>query len=109
MMNYNTKRTITVKDIPITETMYKAYEYNKDSIEEYTTLFIGEKDAQTNYTDYKKWCGTQGISCDKVTKKSFDFKFNKYIAKYGIEKIKCDYIEDGQRITIKYTKGLLLK
>jgi hypothetical protein len=109
MMAYNTKRTITVKDIPITETMNKAYEYNKDSIEEYTTLFIGEKDAQTNYNDFKKWCTTQGIACDKITKKSFDFKFNKYITKYGIEKVKCDYIEEGQRITIKYTKGLLLK
>ena len=109
MMAYQTKRAITIKDIPITETMTKAYEYNKDSIEEYTSLFIGEKDAQTNYTDFKKWCGTQGIKCEHFTKKSFDFKFNKYLIKYGIEKIKCDYIEEGQRITIKYSKGLLLK
>jgi hypothetical protein len=109
MMSYTTKRTITIKDIPITETMNKAYEYNKDNVEEYVSVFVGEKDAQTNYTDFKIWCGRQGISCDKITKKSFDFKFNKYITKYGVEKVKCDYIEGGERITIKYTKGLLLK
>jgi esterase/lipase superfamily enzyme len=109
MMNYPTKRNITIKDIPITETMNKAYEYNRDSIEEYASIFSGEKHSQENYTDFKIWCGTQGIKYENITKKSFDFKFNKYIEKYEIKKIECDYIEEGLRIRQKYIKGLLLK
>jgi hypothetical protein len=109
MMGYPTRRTITIKDIPVTETMHKAYEYNRDNIEEYALQFIGEKHAQENYIDFKIWCGQQGIKCENITRKSFEMKFIKYIEKYNIQKINCNYIEEGQRITVKYTKGLLLK
>jgi esterase/lipase superfamily enzyme len=87
--------------------MKECMELNRNPIEDYAIQFIGEKNAQKNYDDFKYYMTKQGYKYE-MTRKSFELKFNKFIDKHNIEKINCDKIIDGERIRIIYKHKLMI-
>ena len=99
------QRKITEKDIPVTDDMRAMYEVNRDPIDEYAESFVGKQTPQDNYDSYKEFMRISGLKYE-ISKKSFEMKFNKRMAKYGIEKKRIE-IERNVKITV-YEKQCLL-
>jgi len=104
LMERPVKKHLTAKDIPITEDMEKMYELNREPIESYAMDFTGKKSAMVNYEHYIHYLTQNGLDF-KVSKKNFEYKFGKYMNKYGI--VKSREMNDGDRQTY-YSRTLLI-
>lgn len=104
LMERPVKKTLTIKDIPITEDMQKIYDLNRDPVEDYCMEFTGKKTAMATYEHYKHYLTQNGLDY-KVSKKYFEMRFTKYMNKYGIVKSREQIEADRQTY---YSKALLL-
>lgn len=84
LMSRPVKRKITIKDIPESVVMKELYELNRDPEEDFAMEFKGERTAMDNYTAYRQFLQANGLKFE-VSRKCFEMKFNKYLAKYQIE------------------------
>ena len=102
LMEREVKQTLTIADIPITETMLDAYALNKDIVQDFVeNVDDGEHSTAELYADFQQFCCSKGFK-DNMNERRFSMKFAEYAKKNPFfTKVVKDNMKDGKRITFK--------
>ncbi len=103
LMDYPTKKQITKNDIPMTKLKEEAILLSRDSAEDFAEQMEGSFTSMSLYISFKSFMTANGIDC-RMSKKSFELRFNRYLDKYGITKRMIDRVSHRGFV---YYKGKL--
>lgn len=103
LMEYETPRQLTSRDIPITKLMLEAFKLNRDPVEDFAEELANDKKLFSDelYTHYKQFMGASGLEYS-LNAKQFAMKIKRALDKRIVSEGRTDVIEDGVRICRRF-------
>ena len=105
LMKRQVKKILSHVDFPQTELMNEAVYLSRDPIEDFADdLNFGEYTGDEVYLSYRQFIERSGLEF-KATKKQFEMKFGRLLAKYNIIKKQIDRLENdenGNKKRVRY-------